>query len=214
MLKVGIDIGGTKIHVGIFDKETKRLLAEQKSYVADVTDVSAHIKETLMQLCHANGIDAKEIVSCGIGIPGTVSADGRKIVKAPNIRLLSDSMVEELEQVVTQEETAQLQKEFHKVAVCDDVAGFIMDIISATRDTRELVSGVSTRGAIALYKAAQVTAAMAGRDYVIPEDVVQEAIPVLAHRICAASGSRADAENYLRRQMARCPVPLEKIDTV
>ena len=47
MLKVGIDIGGTKIHVGIFDKETKRLLAEQKSYVADVTDVSAHIKETL-----------------------------------------------------------------------------------------------------------------------------------------------------------------------
>ena len=124
------------------------------------------------------------------------------------------ALVEELEQVVTQEETAQLQKEFHQVAVCDDVAGFIMDIVAATRDTRELVSGVSTRGAIALYKAAQVTAAMAGRDYVIPEDVVQEAIPVLAHRICAASGSRADAENYLRRQMARCPVPLEKIDTV
>ena len=124
------------------------------------------------------------------------------------------ALVEELEQVVTQEETAQLQKEFHQVAVCDDVAGFIMDIISATRDTRELVSGVSTRGAIALYKAAQVTAAMAGRDYVIPEDVAQEAIPVLAHRICATSGSRADAENYLRRQMARCPVPLEKIDTL
>lgn len=98
MLKVGIDIGGTKIHVGIFDKETKRLLAEQKSYVADVTDVSAHIKETLTQLCRANGMDEGEMVSCGIGIPGTVSADGRKIVKAPNIRLLSDSMVEELEQ--------------------------------------------------------------------------------------------------------------------
>ena len=124
------------------------------------------------------------------------------------------ALVEELEQVVTQEETSQLQKEFHQVAVCDDVAGFIMDIVAATRDTRELVSGVSTRGAIALYKAAQVTAAMAGRDYVIPEDVVQEAIPVLAHRICAASGSRADAENYLRRQMARCPVPLEKIESL
>ena len=124
------------------------------------------------------------------------------------------ALVEELEQVVTQEETSQLQKEFHQVAVCDDVAGFIMDIVAATRDTRELVSGVSTRGAIALYKAAQVTAAMSGRDYVIPEDVVHEAIPVLAHRICAASGSRADAENYLRRQMARCPVPLEKIESL
>lgn len=122
------------------------------------------------------------------------------------------TLVEELSQVVTLEETAALQKNFHEVTVSDDVAGFIMDIVSATRDTKELVGGVSTRGAIALYKASQVIAALEGRDYVIPEDVVRETIPVLAHRITAASGNREDAENYLRRKMDSCIVPLEDLN--
>lgn len=124
------------------------------------------------------------------------------------------TLVEELEQVVTMEETARLQRSFHEVSVSADVADFIMDIIQSTRDNRELVSGVSTRGAIALYKASQVTAAMEGRDYVIPEDVVREAMPVLAHRIAAASGSREDAEGYLRRKLDTVVVPLEKLDTL
>ena len=121
------------------------------------------------------------------------------------------AIVEELEQVVTQEETEALQHSFHEVRVSEDVAGFIMDLVSETRTAPELVTGVSTRGAIALYKAAQVTAALAGRDYVIPEDVVQEAVPVLAHRIAAASGSRRDAEGYLRGKLRNVTVPLEEI---
>ncbi len=124
------------------------------------------------------------------------------------------ALVEDLQQVVTPEETAQLQQSLCEVTVSEDVAGFIMDIIQATRDTDQLVSGVSTRGAIALYKASQVTAAMSGRDYVIPEDVVREAIPVLAHRISASSGSREDVEDYLRRRMEQCVVPLEKLETL
>ena len=121
------------------------------------------------------------------------------------------TLVESLEQVVTAEETALLRNSFHEVAVSDDVAGYIMDIVMATRHARELVSGVSTRGAIALYKAAQVTAAMEGRDYVIPEDVVREAVPVLAHRVSAASGSREDAEKYIRSRLATATVPLEDL---
>ena len=120
------------------------------------------------------------------------------------------TLVESLEQVVTAEETAALRQSLHEVAVSDDVAGYIMDIVMATRHARELVSGVSTRGAIALYKAAQVTAAMEGRDYVIPEDIKREAVPVLAHRIASASGSRLDAESYLHQLIAEIPVPLEK----
>ena len=119
------------------------------------------------------------------------------------------ALVESLSQVVTLEETAQLRQEFSQVSVSEEVANFMMDLIQATRDARELVGGVSTRGAIALYKAAQVTAAMAGRDYVIPEDVVQEAVPVLAHRLTAASGSKDDAEKYLRSRMETVRVPLE-----
>jgi MoxR-like ATPase len=124
------------------------------------------------------------------------------------------ALVEELEQVVTQEETEALQRSFHEVRVSEDVANYIMDLVSETRTAPELVTGVSTRGAIALYKAAQVTAALAGRDYVIPEDVVQEAIPVLAHRISAASGSRQDAESYFQGKLQNVNVPLEQISAL
>ena len=124
------------------------------------------------------------------------------------------ALVEELEQVVSYEETVQLQREFHEVAVSNDVAGYILDLVSVTRYASELVNGVSTRGAIALYKAAQVTAALEGRDYVIPEDVVREALPVLAHRVSSASGSKKDAENYLRKKVGDVVVPLEKTTAV
>ena len=127
-------------------------------------------------------------------------------------RVSSQALVEELNQVITQEETLALQKQIPEIRVSQDVANFIMDIIQATRDSRELVGGVSTRGAIALYKAAQVTAAMDGRSFVIPEDVVREAVPVLAHRISAVSGSRTDAEEYLRRKVREAVVPLEDLN--
>lgn len=119
------------------------------------------------------------------------------------------ALVEDLQQVVTVEETEELRNAFHDVAVSDDVASYIMDLVTATRTAGELVTGVSTRGAIALYKAAQVTAAISGRDYVIPEDVVREAIPVLAHRITAVSGSSRDAELYLKGRIGNVAVPLE-----
>lgn len=121
------------------------------------------------------------------------------------------ALVEDLEQVVTVEETMQLRKMLHQVHVSQDVMAYMMDIIQATRKVGVLVGGVSTRGAIALYKAAQVTAAMEGRDYVIPEDVVREAIPVLAHRLTTASGSRTDGENFLKEQIGELTVPLEDV---
>ena len=124
------------------------------------------------------------------------------------------TLIDDLQQVVTAEELAELRRTYHEVQVSADVAAYIMDLVTATRETGELVGGVSTRGAIALYKAAQVTAAMEGRDYVIPEDIVREAIPVLAHRVTASSGSRMDAENYLLGKISGIVVPLENAETV
>ena len=132
------------------------------------------------------------------------------VISRPSTRVL----VEDLQQVVTVQETMELREELHQVHVSQDVAGYIMDIVEATRKVGVLVGGVSTRGAIALYKAAQVTAAMEGRDYVIPEDVVREALPVLAHRITTASGSRVDGENYLRNIVAELAVPLEDVTSL
>ena len=124
------------------------------------------------------------------------------------------ALVEDLQQVVTAEQTLQLRQQLHQVHVGEDVMAYMMDIVQATRKEGVLVGGVSTRGAIALYKASQVTAAMEGRDYVIPEDVVREAVAVLSHRLTTVSGSRADGENFLREQIAELAVPLEDVATI
>ena len=58
-----------------------------------------------------------------------------------------------------------------------------MDIIEKTRNHGDILIGASTRGAIALYEASQVLAAMRGRDYVLPEDVKELAPSILAHRL-------------------------------
>lgn len=124
------------------------------------------------------------------------------------------ALVEDLQQVVTPEETLDLRRRLHEVHVSDDVASYIMNIVQATRNAGALVGGVSTRGAIALYKAAQVTAAMEGRDFVIPEDVKREAVAVLAHRMTSASGNRADVEKFLQERIEMLAVPLEDVKNI
>jgi len=90
------------------------------------------------------------------------------------------------------------------------VLGYMMDIVEATRFEAKFAMGVSTRGAMALYKAAQVTAAFNGRDYVIPEDVKYVAPHVLLHRI-SAGGSASSVEEYLRKLIDGIQVPLETV---
>lgn len=124
----------------------------------------------------------------------------------------TQDIVESLQQVVTAEETANLKENLSNVAVSADVAAYIMDIISATRNVSHFVTGVSTRGAIALYKAAQVQAAFSGRSFVLPEDVRYVASPVLCHRLSSSATMKSeDTASFLEKLMERIPVPLEKL---
>ncbi len=124
----------------------------------------------------------------------------------------SVSLIEDLQQVVTAEETAYVCSAFKEVTVSEAVLGYIMDIIEGTRTEDNFITGVSTRGAIALYKASQVTAAFAGRDYVIPEDVKLVAPHVLAHRISKDSGKTSAAIKFLNKIIENVPVPLENLE--
>ena len=126
-------------------------------------------------------------------------------------RPASRVLLEEVEPVVTLEETEALAAEAAEVAVSRDVADYLMDIIDETRSSQTALCGVSTRGALCLYRAAQITAAMEGRSYVIPEDVRREALPVLGHRVGAAAGSAAEGEKALRKILETLPVPLEAL---
>ena len=123
----------------------------------------------------------------------------------------SVSIIEELKQVVSMEETAYVCNAYKEVTVSESVLNYLMDIIERTRTEDNFVTGVSTRGAIALYKASQVTAAFNGRDYVIPEDVQYVAPYVLAHRISRDSGKTATALKFLNKIIENIPVPLETL---
>ena len=123
----------------------------------------------------------------------------------------SVTLIEDLQQVVSMEDTAYVCSAFKEVTVSEPVLGYIMDIIEGTRTEDNFVTGVSTRGAIALYKASQVTAAFAGRDYVIPEDVQRVAPHVLAHRISKDSGKTAAAAKFLAKIIENVPGPLETV---
>lgn len=118
-------------------------------------------------------------------------------------------IAEELEKAVTDEDTAYVRSEYVNVKVSDDVCGYIMDIIEKTRKCSIFPNGVSTRGAIALYKASQATAAISGRDYCIPEDVKYTAPFVLCHRILP--GKQGAEEIFAREVLSGISVPVEKI---
>ena len=83
----------------------------------------------------------------------------------------AQTVLNELQAVVTPEETAYVRTAYREVKVSEEVKHYLMDIVEATRTQSGFVSGVSTRGALALYQAAQAYASLQGREYVIPEDI-------------------------------------------
>jgi MoxR-like ATPase len=85
---------------------------------------------------------------------------------------------------VVDSRTLQLmQAALESVAVEDSIGRYIVALASATREHGAVLVGSSPRGSLALLLLARARAAMAGRDYVVPEDVKDVAIPALAHRI-------------------------------
>jgi MoxR-like ATPase len=77
----------------------------------------------------------------------------------------------------------EMQKSIEGVHVDDDIEHYIVSIVQETRKHGQVEVGASPRGSLALMKLSQAKAAMAGRDFVLPDDVKVVAIPALAHRL-------------------------------
>lgn len=127
-------------------------------------------------------------------------------------RFILNAPLEELKAVCTADDIIALQKKVPAIFVHKSLREYLAEIICATRTAGTLNGGVSPRATLALLKAAQAHALIMGREYVIPEDIKELAIPVLAHRIISTgrymTGS-PDNVTYLKDLLNRIPVPTE-----
>lgn len=103
----------------------------------------------------------------------------------------SENPLNELTPVANKEDIINIQKQVKEIKVNSEINKYIVNIIDATRNHKEVVLGGSTRASIGLLRIAQATALIKGRDYVIPEDVKENVKLVLSHRLILTNGSIA-----------------------
>ena len=116
----------------------------------------------------------------------------------------------ELEPVVDAPTLVAMQRALEEVHVSDAIEGYVVDLVTATRDSQRLAVGASPRGSIALVKLSRAKAALAGRDFVTPEDVKAVAVPALAHRLMVRPElwvQRLRAEDVVEDALQTVPTP-------
>jgi MoxR-like ATPase len=117
--------------------------------------------------------------------------------------------IDDLRQVLDLEELRQMQAGIKEIYVDQTVADYIVRLVTATREHPDVYLGASPRGSINLYRSGQALAALEGRDYVIPDDVKQLAVAVLAHRLIVksqASLREIDPDAIVREILTQVPV--------
>ncbi|HEY7416980.1 MAG TPA: MoxR family ATPase, partial [Ktedonobacteraceae bacterium] len=98
--------------------------------------------------------------------------------------------LDDLSQIITAEELVHIQSQVRMIHVDQSIREYIVAIANATRNHANIYLGVSPRGSLAVFRAAQALAAMRGRGYVIPDDIKLLARPTLAHRIIVNPAAR------------------------
>jgi MoxR-like ATPase len=145
------------------------------------------------------------LIRLSMGYPGR--ADERKVLASHR----QGEPVQELEPVIECEQVVALQEAVRGVAVEESVSDYLLDIVERTRRCDELRVGVSTRGALSLYRASQALALVEGRTFIVPDDVKRLAPLVLSHRVILKgflrSGQRDAAESIIRRLVEQTTVP-------
>lgn len=101
-----------------------------------------------------------------------------------------------LRQVSGAEEILEMRAIVEGVHVDSDLESYIAELVHATRVDRRVAVGASPRGSLAFLKLARASAALAGRDYVLPDDIKRFATPVLSHRLIL------QPEYWMSRQVA------------
>ncbi len=118
--------------------------------------------------------------------------------------------IQNVYQVVSVQELLAAQQAIREVYVADEIKRYIIDLVTASRQHPDVYLGSSPRGSLALFRTSQARAAMAGRDYVIPDDVKALAEVTLAHRIIVGPAARIkdiSSRTVVQDILAATPVP-------
>lgn len=119
--------------------------------------------------------------------------------------------VDQLHAVLTTSDVLKIQEAVRQVRVDDSLSDYVLDLVMATRRHPDIYLGASTRAALALYRAAQASAIVHGRDFIVPDDIKKLAVTVLAHRLLtkgSQQGQRGDAaEQIVREILGQVSVP-------
>jgi len=143
-----------------------------------------------------------------IGYPGV--EDERQILRDRERK----EPLNEMSAVMSAEDILELQRQVTEVSVDDALVDYLMRIVNATRETEMLDLGVSPRGTLALFRAAQALALTEERDYCVPDDIKRLVIPVFSHRLAVSSRFSSslrrseEAEAVLKEIMKTVSVPL------
>jgi MoxR-like ATPase len=130
------------------------------------------------------------------------------------LRFEREDPLETLEPVTSPGELIEMQRQVQEIRVEESVRGYIVDVVRATREHREIQLGASPRGTLALYKCAQALAAIQGREYVLPDDVKLLAPYVLTHRVMISPATRLRGRklsDVLMDVIDTVPVPVERL---
>jgi MoxR-like ATPase len=139
------------------------------------------------------------------------ASDERRVVTSTQL----EDPVEQIQPVVDHTDVAAIQAACARVRVEDALLDYGQRVVGATRESPFLALGVSPRGFQGWYRAAKARALVAGRDYAVPDDFKETAIPALAHRLVLAGGSageplgraREEAERVMNELLERIAVP-------
>lgn len=127
-------------------------------------------------------------------------------------RFKKDAPFDTLLSVMDVKTILAMQEYFCKVTVCEELMSYIVNIVERTRSHPDVILGVSPRGSLALLHACQAYAALKGRDFITPDDVLFLAKPVLAHRLLLSATSRIHdhhADRVIDSILQTTPVPSE-----
>ena len=205
--------------VNIDDENTEALLEAMEERQITVDGVTSRLAEPFMVLATQNPLESfgtfplpdaqMDRFFMRLSLGYMTREQELEVLSRPS----AQTVLNELQAVVTPEETAYVRTAYREVKVSEEVKHYLMDIVEATRTQSGFVSGVSTRGALALYQAAQAYASLQGREYVIPEDIKGLAPAVLSHRISLGSSMNAEAAALrMRKLLAEITVPLESAE--